>query len=64
MIYNRLNRAEGIWVNAVGDNNNPSRTRKSNYFDFYIRVCWQSAGTRVPSTITTVVRLYNPEVME
>ena len=64
VIYNRLNRAEGIWVNAVGDNNNPSRTRKSNYFDFYIRVCWQSAGTRVPSTITTVVRLYNPEVME
>ena len=61
-IYNDIAKAEGIWINAVGNDNQFSY--RSDYFDFYIRTCWHSAGTRVPSTITTVVRLYNPEVME
>ncbi len=61
-IYNDIARAEGIWINAVG--NDDTFSYRSDYFDFYIRTCWHSAGTRVPSTITTVVRLYNPEVME
>lgn len=61
-IYNEIDRAEGIWINAVG--NATYNAKRSDYFDFYIRTCWHSAGTSVPSTITTVVRLYNPEVME
>lgn len=61
-IYNRVARAEGVFVIAVGDNDkDPMR---SNYFDFYIRTCWHSVGSIAPSTITTIVRLYNPEVLE
>lgn len=63
-IYNKIERAEGIWINVAGNNNNKLDVKRSDYFDFYIRTCWQSAGTNTPSTITTVVRLYNPEVME
>jgi hypothetical protein len=62
IVYNKLAQAEGIWVTVAGDND--ATPERSNYYDFYIRTCWLSAGTRVPSTITTVVRLYNPEVME
>ena len=47
--------AAGIWVNAVvDDHNNPS------YYDFYIRSCWYGAGSNAPTTLDTVVRLYNP----
>lgn len=61
-LYNLVSSAEGIWIDVAGNNqNNPQR---SDFFDFYIRTCWQSSGTRVPSTLTTVVRLYNPEVMQ
>lgn len=65
-IYNEVERAEGIWINAVGNASRETSidAKRSDYYDFYIRTCWHSAGTRVPSTITTVVRLYNPEVME
>ena len=61
-LYNAIDSAEGIWINAVG--NNDYVVRRSDYFDFYIRTCWHSAGANTPATITTVVRLYNPEVME
>lgn len=61
-IYDQIYYAEGIWITAAGDNNDaPSR---SNYYDFYIRTCWEAAGDNYPSTITTIVRLYNPEVIE
>lgn len=61
-IYDQIYRAEGIWITAAGDNNlDPKR---SNYYDFYIRTCWEGAGNSYPSTITTIVRLYNPEVIE
>ena len=65
-IYNEVDRVEGIWINAVGNASEiaSKNAKRSDYYDFYIRTCWHSAGTRVPSTITTVVRLYNPEVME
>ncbi len=61
-VYNRVERAEGIFIIAVGDNqDDPIR---SNYFDFYIRSCWHSVGSFAPSTVSTIVRLYNPEVIE
>ena len=64
-LYNRIATAEGIWIDVAGNKgDNGENTARSDYYDFYIRTCWQSAGTRVPSTLTTVVRLYNPEVLE
>ncbi len=61
-IYNRVARAEGIFIIAVGDNEDD--VKRSNYYDFYIRSCWHSIGSFTPSTLTTIVRLYNPEVIE
>jgi len=64
-LYNRIATAEGIWIDVAGNKgDNGENIARSDYYDFYIRTCWQSAGTRVPSTLTTVVRLYNPEVLE
>lgn len=65
-----LYRAEGIYVIAVKD---PSSTAivgeasglngtLSAYYDFYIRTCWYGTGDQSPSTISTVIRLYNPDV--
>ena len=50
-----LIKAEGIYVVAVPD-------EKKTYYDFYIRTCWNSAGAKKPSTISTVIRLYNPNL--
>ncbi len=61
-LYQKAIRAEGIWVIVVYSNSN--NKDRSEYFDFYIRTCWDAAGTHVPSTITTIVRLYNPEMIE
>ncbi|MCQ2571079.1 MAG: prepilin-type N-terminal cleavage/methylation domain-containing protein [Candidatus Saccharibacteria bacterium] len=64
-IFNDVAMAEGIWINAVSNiDKNITSSKGADYYDFYIRTCWHAAGRRVPSTITTVVRLYNPEVMQ
>ncbi len=67
-IFNDVALAEGVWINAVSNLENIGGTldpkKGADYYDFYIRTCWHAAGQRTPSTITTVVRLYNPEVME
>lgn len=61
-----LYRAEGIYVIAVKDNNstqivgNTSPSSGSGFYDFYIRTCWYGAGANTPTTISTVIRLYNP----
>lgn len=60
--YDDIQAAEGIWIDVVG--NNETNPAKSDYYDFYIRTCWQGSGMHTQSTITTVVRLYNPEVMQ
>ncbi len=61
-IFQRAIRAEGVWDIIVYSN---SRNKdRSEYYDFYIRTCWDAAGTHTPSTITTIVRLYNPEMIE
>jgi type II secretory pathway pseudopilin PulG len=61
-LYTDILSAEGIWIDAAGSSE--TKPGNSDYYDFYIRTCWQAAGTMTQSTITTVVRLYNPEVME
>ncbi len=55
--YDRVQRAEGIGVIAVrGD-----ETSSPEFYDFHIRTCWYAPGRSIPSTINTIVRLYNPE---
>ena len=66
--YTDLFRVEGIYVIAVRD---PGSTTVVNidgkaensqaYYDFYIRTCWYGAGNTEPSTISTVVRLHDPD---
>ena len=61
-------KAQGVYIIAVKDPNNTSlaNVNKSSdasaYYDFYIRTCWYGAGDQTPSTISTVIRLYNPDV--
>ena len=64
-----LYRAEGIYVVVVKDPETTSLAGSNNfhgtasaYYDFYIRTCWYSTGDQSPSTISTVIRLYNPDI--
>lgn len=62
-----LTRADGIFVVAVKDTGSTTVTdggamsKRPVYYDFYIRSCWYGSGANVPSTISTVVRLYDAE---
>ena len=65
--YREVAVAEGLWIVAVraGDETtNPSTDEEPEYYDFYIRTCWHSIGRNSPSTIGSIVRLYNPEVVD
>jgi Tfp pilus assembly protein PilE len=61
-------RVEGIFVTAVKD---PGSTKVDDtgvksgavYYDFYIRTCWYASGKDLPTTISTVIRLYDPDVV-
>ena len=63
-----LQGVEGIYVVAVKDPNSTHITGKdgktSAYYDFYIRTCWYGTGDKTPSTISTVMRLYDPGIVE
>lgn len=54
--YNRVASSEGIWVVALTDG-----TSTPQYYDFYIQSCWYGPNTTAPTSIDTVIRLYNPE---
>jgi len=69
-----LIKAEGIYVIAVKDAGTTSiaaqsgigtdDTKKSSaFYDFYIRTCWYGTDAEHPSTISTVMRLYDPDVV-
>ena len=63
-------RVEGIYVVAIKDQGTTniasgnSVDKKSAYYDFYIRTCWYGSGADRPSTISTVIRLYDPDAVE
>ena len=69
---NQLFAAEGIFVNVVKDPNSTTlagkdtsaSSKKAAYYDFYIRTCWYGTGDQSPSTISTVIRLYNPDITQ
>lgn len=63
-----IQRVEGLFVVAIrGDNSNivTGSTVSSGvaYYDFYIRSCWTPPNADRASTISTVVRLYDPAVV-
>lgn len=49
--------AYGIWIEAV---KSPGGIRGTPYIDFNVRACWSGAGSSVPVTLGTIVRLYDP----
>ena len=51
--------AQGVWIEAVKSASLPSSS--TDFIDFYIRSCWYSGGQSRPSTISTIVRLYEPK---
>lgn len=65
---NTLYAAEGIFIIPFKDTGSyvvvgRNGTRRSAYYDFYIRTCWFTPGSDKPSTISTVVRLYNQDAV-
>lgn len=70
--YTNLYRAEGIYVIAVKDARTTNivdvtdglASQESAYYDFYIRTCWYSTNSNQPSAISTVIRLYDPDVLQ
>lgn len=66
-----VRRVEGLYVLAVKDAGSTTIIDKENtfkptgaYYDFYIRSCWYGTGSETPSTISTVIRLYDPEAIQ
>lgn len=58
---NNILSANGIWINVEGvKENSASSSDPPRYYDFYISSCWYSAMTEAPTTLDTVIRLYNP----
>lgn len=65
--YTTVASAEGIWITTIAGVKNTSNsvyTGVPEYYDFHIRTCWYAPGANVPSTIGTIIRLYNPELLE
>jgi len=60
-LYRFVDRVEGIWIIAVRSREEKNQPQA---FDFYVRTCWYRPGDTRPSTIGTIIRLYNPEVVE
>lgn len=60
----KVYQAAGIYIVGVQDpkTTNIGGTKTSAFYDFYIRTCWYGTDATRPSTISTVVRLYDPDV--
>ena len=51
----------GIWIEGVRSNDSPDPAQaNSGYIDFHIRACWDAPGLSHPTTLGTIVRLYEP----
>lgn len=67
-IATNLTSAEGIYIVAMKDIDKTNVVDKTGikdaaaFFDFYIRSCWQAPGSDVPTIVSTVIRLYDPDV--
>lgn len=63
---NTFQSAEGLYIVPVPEQLPAGSTDSPSYYDFYIRSCWYGIGDRdtAPSTISTVMRLYNPDYIK
>jgi len=61
--YTNIEQAEGIWIIPVASQTTSS-AGMPEFYDFHIRTCWYAPGKLAPSTISTTIRLYNPEYTE
>ena len=52
--------AEGIWVITVPDQSSTTLGTAPQFYDFHVYTCWYGPGRDVPTTIGTILRLYNP----
>lgn len=59
--YDSLYSAEGIWVYVVPEHTS-SPTDTPGFYDFYINTCWNPAGRLHANTISTTIRLFNPDI--
>lgn len=62
--------ADGIYIIAVKDTGtsiisgiDKNAETAPAFYDFYIRTCWYGVGDQTPSTISTVIRLYDPDAI-
>lgn len=55
-----LDKAAGIWIEAVPSAPPAPANKVPRYVDFHIRACWSSPGQAVPVALGTIVRLYEP----
>ena len=59
--------AEGIWVTAVESENgidcshHEGGSFRPDYYDFYVRTCWDEPGGNGSSTIGSTIRVSNPD---
>ncbi|MBR3232709.1 hypothetical protein IKF74_00235 [Candidatus Saccharibacteria bacterium] len=53
--YTSMTKAQGIWIVSIA-----SSDTNPEFYDFHIRTCWNSPGDNDSTTISTVVRLFNP----
>lgn len=62
-----ISRVEGLYIIAVKGSakvvTNGSVDTKPAYYDFYIRSCWMPVNSDRASTISTLVRLYDPTII-
>ncbi len=64
-----IQRVEGIYIIAVKGSSKivaetgTSISDKNSYYDFYIHSCWMPPSSDYASTVSTVVRLYDPAVI-
>ena len=59
--YSSLSQAEGIWVTAVESES--QMDGQPEYYDFYIQTCWDSVASNSASTISSTIRLFNPDMV-
>lgn len=62
--FENIAKVEGIWVQGVPQNMQNNELKEPEFFDFHIRACWHSAGNITPTTMGTILRLYNPRYAE
>lgn len=54
LLYRAVGQIEGIWTVAVRD-------AGGQFYDFYIQACWYAPGSNAPTSLDTIIRLYNPK---